>query len=185
MFERFTDAGRRCVVLAGETARDLGHGSITVVHLFVGAVSVLQETGDHTFEARGVTAERLRRAVEEVLPPEPVDRASEGHLPFSAAAKKSLELSLRESLERGDNEIQPRHLLLAALDNPADGLDAVLTAAGLSAESLRADVERGLPPVVPRRLMQTGQRHRLERIEALLADVLARLERIERRMDQQ
>jgi ATP-dependent Clp protease ATP-binding subunit ClpA len=183
VFERFTDAGRRCVVLAGEAARDLGHGRITVVHLFVGGTGALEETGDDVLEVQGLTAEQLRRGIEEVMPRERADRAAEGHIPFTAGAKKSLELSLRESLERGDNEIEPRHILLAVLDNPDDGLDAVLTAVGLSADSLRADLERALPTPVPRRLLQTAQRHRLERIEVLLTDVLARLERIERRLD--
>jgi ATP-dependent Clp protease ATP-binding subunit ClpC len=185
VFERFTDAGRRSVVLAQESARSLGHGSITVVHLMLGVTRVLEDTGDDVLEARGVTQEQLRGAVAKVLPAEPVDPAAEGHVPFSAGAKKTLELSLRESLDRGHNEIQPRHLLLAVLGNPDDDLDTVLTSAGLSAESLRADVERAMPAVTaaPQPFFRAGEGRRLERIETLLTDVLARLERIERRLD--
>jgi ATP-dependent Clp protease ATP-binding subunit ClpA len=183
VFERFTDAGRRCVVLASEAARDLGHRSITVVHLFIGVTGVLDETGDDVLEARGVTVERLRPVVEEVVPRELAPRTGDQHLPFTAGAKKTLELSLREALERGDNDIQPRHILLAALDNPDDHLDAVLTAVGVSADSLRADADRGLPPAGPRGPFLSGTRHRLERIEALLTEVRAQLERIERRLD--
>jgi ATP-dependent Clp protease ATP-binding subunit ClpA len=183
VFERFTDAGRRCVMLASEAGRDLGHRSIAVVHLFLGAATVLHETGDDVLEARGVTIGRLRLAVEEIMPREPAVRASEQHLPFTAGAKKALELSLREALARGENDIQPRHVLLAALDNSDDDLDAVLAAVGLSAESLRADVERELPPAGSRGVFQTGTRQRLERIEVLLTDVRARLDRIERRLD--
>jgi ATP-dependent Clp protease ATP-binding subunit ClpC len=185
MFERFTDAGRRAVVLAQESSRDLGHGSISLVHIVLGATRVLEETGDDILESHGVTAERLHRAVAEVLPPERPDRPSEGHVPFTGGAKKTLELSLRESLERGHNEIQPRHLLLAALGNPDEDLDAVLASLGLSTDSLRAEVDRGMPATaMPGRVFGTGEgRRRLERIEAMLTDVLARLERIERRLD--
>jgi ATP-dependent Clp protease ATP-binding subunit ClpC len=182
VFERFTDAGRRCVVVASEVTLELGHRSITVVHLFLGTVMVLRETDDDGLEAGGLTVERLRAAVEQVMPPEPA-RAGEGHLPFTSGAKKTLELSLREALERGHNDIQPRHILLSALEHPDDGLDAVLAAAGLSVESLRATAERDLPPVGRRSPFGSGTRHSLERIEVLLSDIQARLERIERRLD--
>jgi ATP-dependent Clp protease ATP-binding subunit ClpA len=183
VFERFTDGGRRSVVLAGEAARDLGHGSITVVHLFLGAARVLRETGDDVLEASGLTPDRLRRSVADLLPADHVDHGREGHIPFTAGAKKTLELSLREALDRGDNEIEPRHVLMAALDNPDDDLGTVLAAVGLSAESVRADVERELPPAGPRSPVFSSTRQRLERIEVLLTEVRARLERIERRLD--
>ena len=182
MFERFTDGGRRSVVLAGEAARDLGHGSITVVHLFLGASAVMRETGE---DALGpVTPEQLRRSVAELQPAGSADRPEEGHIPFTAGAKKTLELSLREALDRGDNDIKPRHVLLAALDNPDDGLDAVLTAVGLSAESLRADLAPGLPPLTgPRGPAFSQTRQRLDRIEGMLIELKAQLDRIERRLD--
>lgn len=181
MFERFSDRARRCVVSASAAAREFGHGSITVLHLFFGTVMVLEETGDDVLAAEGLTVERLRPLVRKVVPPE-TPAPPQRHLPFTAAAKKTLELALREALERGENDIYPRHILLAALENPDDDLDAVLTAVGLSAPGLRAEVERGLP-ARPRGLFPSGTRHRLDRIEEMLTDVLARLERIERRLD--
>jgi hypothetical protein len=45
-----------------------------------------------------------------------------GHIPFSARAKKSLELALRESLSAGCREIREQHLVLGVLR--ADGLAA-------------------------------------------------------------
>jgi ATP-dependent Clp protease ATP-binding subunit ClpA len=47
-----------------------------------------------------------------------------GHIPFSARAKKSLELALRESLSAGCREIREQHLVLGVLR--ADGLAATV-----------------------------------------------------------
>jgi ATP-dependent Clp protease ATP-binding subunit ClpC len=183
VFERFSDTARRCVVSATEAALDLGHRDITVLHLFLGATTVLEETGDDLLEAKGVTVQRLLPVVKELRPPKSTARASGGHIPFTPAAKKTLELSLREALRRGENEIHPRHLLLSALENPDDDLDAVLAAVGLSAPSLRAEMERTLPPPGPRGPFRTATSHRLDRIETLLTEVRERLDRIERRLD--
>ncbi|AHH21753.1 putative ATP-dependent Clp protease [Nocardia nova SH22a] len=61
-----------------------------------------------------------------------------GHIPFSKDAKKTLELSLREAITRGDDSIEQGHILLGILRaaNPttrellggADGIDRVRTA---------------------------------------------------------
>jgi ATP-dependent Clp protease ATP-binding subunit ClpA len=60
--------------------------------------------------------------------------------PFSPAAKKALELSLREALRLGHNSIGAEHVVLGALraDDPA--LHAVLRRCGRSPEEVRAAV---------------------------------------------
>ena len=63
-----------------------------------------------------------------------------GHIPFTPRAKKSLELSLRESLALQDNYIGVQHLILALL-RMKDGMPPrILSALGVSSESLRADI---------------------------------------------
>ena len=63
-----------------------------------------------------------------------------GHIPFTPRAKKCLELSLREALQRGDNYIGTGHLLLALM-REVDGVAAqVLGRLGATLSHLRERV---------------------------------------------
>jgi ATP-dependent Clp protease ATP-binding subunit ClpA len=60
-----------------------------------------------------------------------------GHIPFSARAKKSLELALRESLSSGCREIREQHLVLGIVRS--DGLAArIVGGLGVPTERVRA-----------------------------------------------
>jgi ATP-dependent Clp protease ATP-binding subunit ClpA len=60
-----------------------------------------------------------------------------GHIPFSARAKKSLELALRESLSAGCREIREQHLVLGIVRS--DGLAArIVGELGVPTERVRA-----------------------------------------------
>ncbi|UGT57996.1 Clp protease N-terminal domain-containing protein [Nocardia asteroides] len=63
-----------------------------------------------------------------------------GHIPFTTAAKKSLELSLREAIHRKDREIRSAHLLLGVLRADEAGSAALLGGRDAVA-ALRADID--------------------------------------------
>jgi ATP-dependent Clp protease ATP-binding subunit ClpA len=98
--------------------------------------------------ARLMHARRVRRVRRGQVPP-PAARlgtarfpapAPGGHIPFTPRAKKSLELSLRESMALHDDYIGVQHLVLAQLAI-RDGMpQMILSALGASTESLRAAV---------------------------------------------
>jgi ATP-dependent Clp protease ATP-binding subunit ClpA len=69
-------------------------------------------------------------------------RHPSGHIPFSPAAKKALELSLREAIRFGDRSIDTDHLTLGLLRAGDGGAAAVLDALGTDRAALRADLER-------------------------------------------
>ena len=70
--------------------------------------------------------------------------APRGHIPFTPAAKKALELSLRESLRLGDNHIGAEHVTLGLL-RASDGVAAVvLDRLGVDAAAVRRDAEERL-----------------------------------------
>jgi len=142
-----------------------------------------------------VDADRLRRSVLAVQPAG--SEPSAERLPFTPGAKKALEFSLREALRLGGRDIDSGHLLLgllAAADDPASDpaddpagdpageLDRVLAEAGIDAVALRQATERRLA-ARPKEDQPAAEPYPLRRIERLLTDVLARLERIERRLD--
>jgi ATP-dependent Clp protease ATP-binding subunit ClpC len=181
VFERFTDAARQAVVLAQEWAVEKRHPAVTTAHLLVGVAATGAGTAAAALAELEIPAERLERSALAVRPAG--SEAPVGHLPFTPGAKKALELSLREALRLDDRDIDTGHLVLGLLRGGGDDLVPVLADAGVDGVQLRRVTERLLAER-PRE----GRRHprepdQLERIEVLLSDVLARLERIERRLD--
>lgn len=138
MFERFTDRARRAIVLAQDEARDLGHNFIGPEHLLLGL-----------FQAGGVAATALgqmgadldtvRRRVAEAISSSPAT-GRPGKLPFNPQAKKTLELSLRESLRLGHKYIGTEHVLLAITRGAEKDPGPVGTVLGVDTEQLRGRV---------------------------------------------
>lgn len=147
MFERFTDAARRAVVLAQEATRELRHDHIGTEHFLLGLLARPDTVAAHALAALGVSADSVRRAV--------IDRVGagteqmSGHIPFTPSGKGTLEHSLREALALNHPYIGTEHLLLGLLDEP-DGLGARILAEQVGDLSrVRAavlDVLRGGPP---------------------------------------
>src|SRR6187401_404742 len=103
-FERFSPRARRVVNDAQAEARELGHDAIGTEHLVLGllheprtpASGMLEDAGLSHAEARGVGT----------------TPAGGGALPFTAGAKKAMELALRCSLDIRAANIWPFHLLV-------------------------------------------------------------------------
>jgi hypothetical protein len=86
----------------------------------------------------GVGLEQVRVAVEAKV--KRGKGAPEGHIPFTARAKKVLELSLREALQLGHNYIGTEHILLGLLREGEGVAAAVLTEMGVEFSAARAKV---------------------------------------------
>jgi ATP-dependent Clp protease ATP-binding subunit ClpA len=143
MFERFTDRARRVVVLAQEEARLLDHNYIGTEHLLLGLINEGEGIAAQALEALGVSLERVRSDVEEIIGRGQAVPA--GHIPFTPRAKKVLELSLREALQLGHNYIGTEHILLG-LVREGEGVAAqVLEKLGADLERVRQTVIELLP----------------------------------------
>ena len=184
MFERFTAGARRAVVLAQEEARRLRHRHVGAEHMLLGVLRSEQGAGPAALAELGVTLTALRAAVEQVssagrAPPQ-------GHIPFTPAAKKAMERSLREAMQHGAAAIDTGHVLLALLDSPQrpdDPVSAVLAGSGIDPRDVVAAIERQLGPQ-PTPPPAASRPDQLNTIEHMLVDVLDRLERIEARLDE-
>ena len=158
MFERMTGQARQVVVLAAEEAGGLDHAFIGTEHLLLGLAGsaaglgtrILGDAGvEHDMLRReivarvggidrdalatiGIDLDRVRERVEESFGAGALDPPScEGRIPFTAKAKKALELALREAVHLERRGIGTEHILLGLAH---DGLAAELLA------------ERGLTP---------------------------------------
>ena len=138
MFERFTSQSRRVVVLAQEEARKLNHGWIGTEHLLLGLLAEGQDTAARVLASADITLEAVRREVEALIGRG--EQPPSGHIPFTPRAKKCLELSLREALQRGDNYIGTGHLLLALMRERDGAAVKVLEKLGANLGQLREQV---------------------------------------------
>jgi ATP-dependent Clp protease ATP-binding subunit ClpC len=138
MFERFTDQSRRAVVLAQEEAKLLNHNYIGTEHLLAGLRRENLGAAARTLKSAGITMDAVRAEIEKLVGRG--ERAPSGHIPFTAGAKKVLELSLRDALNLGHNHIGTGHLLLGLISK--DDCVAVQVLGGLGADTgqLRAQV---------------------------------------------
>jgi len=140
MFERFTDAARRVVVLAEEEARTLDHDYIGTEHLLLGVVHDGDGVAPMALESLGISLEEIRQRVDEAAGRGP--QASPGRIPFLPRAKKALELSRREAFQLGHSYIGPEHIVLGLL-REGDGVAArVLVGLGADLNRVRQQVIR-------------------------------------------
>ena len=138
MFERFTNQSRRAVVLAQEEARDLGHDYIGTEHVLLGLLREGSGSAARALTSMGVTLDAARQEVEASVGRGEHEQPS-APIPFTPRAKKALELSLRESLQLGQNYIGTGHLLLGLIRQDDDVAVRILGELHADLSELRGD----------------------------------------------
>jgi len=113
MFQRFTDRGRRVVVLAQDEARRLDHNYIGTEHILLGLIREGEGVAAKALESSGISLDVVRQQVEEIIGRG--QQAPSAHIPFTPRAKKVLELSVRESKRLSHNYIGTEHILLSLI----------------------------------------------------------------------
>lgn len=157
MFERFTERARMIVLYAQEEARKLKANEIGTEHLLLGAARGEDSVAARVLDACELPPGRIRHAIEKW----PREEAAEGlqpgaQIPFSAAAKRAMELALREALSLGSNYIGSEHLLLGLLredsvtvPTPFNGALVVLGDLAVEPEAIRNEVVRAVSGKAP------------------------------------
>jgi ATP-dependent Clp protease ATP-binding subunit ClpC len=138
MFERFTDRGRRVVVLAQEEARMLNHDYIGTEHILLGLIHEGEGVAAKALESLGISLEAVRQQVEEIIGRG--EQPPGGHIPFTPRAKKVLELSLREAQQLGPNYIGTEHILLGLIRESEGVAAQVLVKLGADLSRVRQQV---------------------------------------------
>ncbi len=138
MFERFTDRGRRVLVLAQEEARLLNHAFIGTEHILLGLIHEGDGVAARALADLGISLESVRERVEETIGLSGTPPA--GSPPFTPRAKKVLELSMREALELGHHYIGTEHMLLGLLREGEGVASQVLVSMGADLAGVRQHV---------------------------------------------
>lgn len=148
MFDRFTDRARRSIVIAQEQARLSRHSQVMPAHLLLGLALEGQGIPARLLLEKGNTADGVLAKVGERTGKGPGSPA--GHIPFSPATKKTLELSLRQALQLGHNYIGTEHLLLALAKQDESELAQLLAELFGDYDAIQRDVLDRLSSHVPR-----------------------------------
>jgi ATP-dependent Clp protease ATP-binding subunit ClpC len=203
MFERLTNRARRVVVLAQEEARVLNHNYIGTEHILLGLIHDGEGAAAKALHSMGISLEAVRHQVEEIIGRG--QQAPSGHIPFTPRAKKVLELSSREAKKLGHEHIGTGHLLLGLIRERKGVAAQALVQFGADLSTVRQQVIQQLstygdyedasaaePELVDEELELPGEEFtehaalvtsdQIEEIRALLSDIVARLERIERHL---
>lgn len=141
---RFGPDARRAVVEAQNAARRLGGDHVDTEHLLLGILgSTSSSAAAQVLAELGLSRELVEEQIVST-----VGRGTArttGRIPFAPAAKKVLELSLREALALGDTRIGTEHLLLALLRERKGAAAQLLARHGVDRDQLLAILDSHEP----------------------------------------
>ena len=127
-------------------ARSLGHNYIGTEHLLLGLLREQGGLAARVLGSLGITLEGARAQLVRIVGQG--DEVVTGQIPFTARARKGLELALREALSLGHDYIGTEHLLLGLVRQTESRAVEILNNCDADAEKVRDAVIRMLrePP---------------------------------------
>lgn len=148
LFGRFTGRARQVVLNADKHARRLKHGFVGTEHVLLGLADE-DAIATRALSNLGFEAAAVRERVEARITAG--EAAPKGPIPFSAPAKRVLELTLREALKLGHNYLGTEHLILALLTEPEGVAGQVLRELGVDYDQLRENEVELIQQIVAER----------------------------------
>jgi Clp amino terminal domain, pathogenicity island component len=127
---RFTVRARRVAQRAKIEAERRGDAEVRNEHVVLGLLTEPDCLAARGIVAIGAPPDRVRQAMVTALGPS--SEPARGRVRFSRAAKKTLELALREALHLGHHFIGTEHILLGLLRNDTDPAAKALAAFGVT-----------------------------------------------------
>jgi hypothetical protein len=176
MFERFTEGARQVIVLAQEESCTLKHDYIGTEHLLLGLIREEHSVAARVLKSFGITLERARREVVRLVGEG--QAAGPRQIPFTPAAKRVLELALREAKSPGDESIYTEHLLLGLAREDAGVATRIMDDFDADAEKIRNEVLRIQPQTAAERRIRRQARVELRVDEPIQVGLTPRARRI-------
>ena len=138
MTNRFTQKAQNVLNYALRAASAMGHTYIGSEHLLLGLMTETSGVAAHYLTERGATAEKIKRAIEELAgigSPTPLSASD-----MTPRTKNIIEASLYGSQKYGQDYIGTEHLLLALLGEEDCVAVRLLESIGVSVNDLRQDL---------------------------------------------
>jgi len=188
MFERFTDKGRKIIILAREEAERHQNDYLGTEHL---ALAILRESDGIALailKKMGLSPEQVRLEIERNLP-SGGSTMTFGEIPFTPRVKKVIEFAVEEARLLGHNHIGSEHLLLGLLREEEGIGGKILRSLGANLLTARQLTVNFLRKSVPREREKKSNTPALEEFgrdltqlatEGALDPVIGRADEIER-----
>jgi transposase-like protein len=149
-----TGEARRAIQYARQEAKRLSHPAVGTEHILLGILRCERSAAAKALNAVGVSLERARACLHTTLPGlAPAQVESPGTDGISQQARRILERSVREAVQRGDGHIGVEHLLLALLVDSRNGavqtLEDLKTAPARVKRQLQIDWPSAAPALPP------------------------------------
>lgn len=149
MFERFTDKGRKIIILAREEAERHQNDYLGTEHIVLGVLREGDGIALAVLKKMGLAPEQIRLEIERNLPGGG-NTLTFGEIPFTPRVKRVIEYAIEEARLLGHNYIGSEHLLLGVLREEEGIGGKILRSLGanlLSARQLTLNLLRRLNPV--------------------------------------
>ena len=138
MLERLDDHARGALLLAQEEARSLNSPELGDEHLLLGLLGLGKGVGARALITLGISLPALRGQIGPAHGRS--DEAAVASLPLGAAARRTVERSVREALRLGHRHVGSEHLLLALVHEPDGAATRILAALGVGVDQIRTAV---------------------------------------------
>lgn len=140
--EKFTPAAKEVLRFAQVEAARMRHATIGPEHILLGLLMEGDGVAGRVLRDMGLRAQQAQQTVTRLSSAAPLE-AAEPEL--RKTTKVLLQLAMEEAQRRSSGTVDTQHLLLALLRQHEGVIIAVLTQAGLSAETIRRRIERFMP----------------------------------------
>lgn len=114
MFERFTDRGRKIIILAREEAEKHQNDYLGTEHLLLAILRDVEGVPLIILKKMGLSPEQIRMEVERNLPSGGF-AMTYGEIPFTPRVKRVIEYSIEEAKLLGHNYVSSEHILLGLI----------------------------------------------------------------------
>ena len=139
MFEMFTDSARRVIVMAKEEAEKQVQPYIDTEHILIGLLHEKRGIVAEIFNRHKINTANIIKDIRSSNEPGNIFMFK-GGLPFSSAAKKTLDYALEEAASLNSKYVNTEHILLGIARDKRGKAFTVLSRLGLDIDMLRTDV---------------------------------------------
>jgi ATP-dependent Clp protease ATP-binding subunit ClpC len=140
--ERFTAAAQEVLRFAQLEASRMRHATIGPEHILLGLMLESEGIAGRVLRDMGLRAAQAQQTVARLSSAE---RLTNAEPELRQSTKQLIQMAIDEAQRRNSSVVDTQHILLALLRQHEGVIIAVLTQAGLSAETIRRRIERFMP----------------------------------------
>ncbi|MGH7664875.1 MAG: ATP-dependent Clp protease ATP-binding subunit [Gemmatimonadaceae bacterium] len=149
MNNNFTERVRKVLAMAREEASRLHHEYVGTEHVLLGLIREGEGVAAAVLQALSVDVDEIQSKIEETVKKGKAAQNTGPDLPYTARAKKVLELAMSEARELNHSYVGTEHLLLGLLREEKGIAAQVLSDAGVNLSSARTETLRLLGTEMP------------------------------------